>query len=221
MRGPRRGGAAERWDVVAETRLERALAMLAPWWAVAVGLGLLHNAWAALALYHGQALIWSRYRVPLARRGWDWRTAAITVLPCALAGPILWAVLPLAAPGGGASAWLARWGVSPAGLLALLPVFGLLHPLLEEAHWSGLRERHWSAHLIFAGYHMPVLAGLLAPAWLAGCAGALVAASALWTRAQRQTAPGLAVCVAAHAAADLGIVLAAILRTDAFHKTLW
>ncbi len=191
--------------------LHAALQMAAPYLAVALFMGVWSNAWLCLLAYHAQVLAWSWRRVALCLRGWDARAALAVGLPCALAGPALWLLLPHMSEHRPAE-WLAGYGVSRAGLLLLAPYFGLVHPLLEEAHWSRLRRRAPAAHLLFAGYHLLVLRGLLAPGWLALCFGCLASASAIWGWAERRSGGGLRACWLAHAAADLGIVVAAILR---------
>ncbi len=185
--------------------------MAAPYVAVALFMGVWSNAWLCLLAYHAQTAAWSWRRVALCLRGWDGRSAPAVGLPCALAGPALWLLLPHMTAQRPAD-WLAGYGVSRAGLLLLAPIFGLVHPMLEEAHWSGIRERTRAAHLAFAGYHVLVLRGLLPPVWLALCFACLASASALWGWAQRRSGGGLRVCWLTHAAADLGIVVAAFLR---------
>ncbi len=62
-------------------------------------------------------------------------------------------------------------------MVAMVAYFGLVHPLLEQAHWTPLREATPIAHVAFAGYHMLVLASLLTVPWLAVCFVILTAAS--------------------------------------------
>ncbi|MDZ4655054.1 MAG: hypothetical protein U1F44_04175 [Coriobacteriia bacterium] len=186
--------------------LSLALRMLAPWLAVGVfwlGFG---NAWLTILAYHAQILLWSRGRAPGLR--WPKRDRiAWLIAPSALAGPALWLLLPYITrtdPGG----WFARHGLSGTSLVAMVAYFGLVHPLLEQVHWTPLREATPIAHVAFVGYHMLVLASLLTVPWLAVCFVILTAASVVWQEMTRRTGSVL-VAVASHVAADAGIVLVA------------
>ena len=186
--------------------LTLALRMLAPWLAVAVfwlGVG---NAWLAVLAYHAQILLWSLGR-PLGLRRPMRDCIAWLIAPSVLAGPALWLLLPhiTRTDLGG---WLAMHGLSGTSLVVMIAYFGLVHPLLEQAHWTPLREATPIAHVAFAGYHMLVLASLLTPPWLVVCFVILTAASLMWQEITRRTG-SLLVAVASHVAADAGIVLVA------------
>jgi membrane protease YdiL (CAAX protease family) len=186
--------------------LSLTLRMLAPWLAVGVfwlGFG---DAWLAILAYHAQILLWSLGRPLGLRRPMRDRITWLIALS-ALAGPALWLLLPhiTRTDLGG---WLALHGLSGASLVVMIAYFGLVHPLLEQAHWTPLREATPIAHVAFAGYHMLVLASLLTPPWLVVCSVILTAASVVWQEMTRRTGSAW-VAVASHMAADAGIVLVA------------
>lgn len=185
-------------------RLVFTLKLAAPYIAVAVFWLLLHNAWLAILAYHAQILWWSRGRFPRLARPRSTPLAAF-VLVSALAGPILYFLLPFV-PHVDLSSWLARNGLSGAALVAMVFYYGLVHPFLEQSHWAPLRERTQFAHLAFAGYHVLVLCSLLTSPWLAACFVLLTGASWMWQRMARDSG-GLLLPVASHLAADLGIVV--------------
>lgn len=186
-------------------RLSLALRLLAPYLAVGVFWCGMSNAWLAILAYHAQILFWARsYGADL------WRPVPKRilplVLPTALAGPVLYWLLPHITQTD-LSAWLSNHGLSHMCMLAMIPYFGLVHPVLEQMHWAPLREQTPWAHLVFAGYHMLVLSSLLALPWLVVCFVILAAASVMWRELTRRC--GLATPVLTHVLADLGVVMAA------------
>jgi hypothetical protein len=190
--------------------VKRILKLLAPYFAVGIFWCVFSNAWLAMLAYHAQILLWSGR----ARAGVRKRRSARTMLPAlptAVTGPLLYFLLPHLTRTD-LSAWLADHQVSRLSLLLMIPYFGLVHPLLEQIHWAPLREKTPAAHLLFAGYHVLVLYSLLTPAWLVLCFVALTGASLMWRRLAERT-HGLAAPVASHVLADLGVIVAACLRT--------
>lgn len=188
------------------------LKLLAPYLAVGVFWCGRSNAWLAILAYHAQVLFWARTSGPPGHGTWrpiPWRLLPL-VLPAALAGPLLYVLLPTIA-GDGLPAWLADHRLSGALLAAMIPYFGLVHPVLEQLHWAPLRARTAWAHLVFAGYHMLVLSSLLPTSWLVACFALLTSVSALWHELSRRS-DGLSAAILSHALADLGVVAAAWFR---------
>lgn len=182
-----------------------ALRLLAPYLAVGIFWIGLQDAWLTVLAYHAQILLWTRGRVTLPWRRPDrWLLA---LLPFALAGPVLLLVLPWSAVTD-LSAWLAGYGLSGWALWAMVPYYGLVHPVLEQAHWAPLRRRTRLADLVFAAYHLLVLGTLLASPWLALLLVVLTGASATWRVLERRTGDGR-LSVLTHLVADLGVVLVA------------
>ncbi len=180
----------------------------APYFAVGIFWCLFSNAWLAILAYHAQILFWSygsitKTRGPLCTR------MMLLALPAALAGPLLFLLLPYMAQED-LSLWLANHHLSRGALLVLIPYFGLLHPYLEQRHWATLRDHGPISHLLFAGYHMVVLCTLLTGPWLLVCFCVLASVSLVWQQVTRQT-NSLAIPVASHMLADLGVAVVAYL----------
>lgn len=187
--------------------------LLAPYLSVIVFWCLLHNAWLALLGYHAQALAWLFVSRP-ALNGGSLRTRwSLLAAPAALAGPVLYFLLPYITRTD-LTGWLAGYGLHGITLVAMVPYFGLVHPLVEQAHWTPLRERTPISHVAFAGYHLLVLWTLLGVPWLAAVFAVLLTASVLWSRATK-SAGGVLAAYASHALADLGIVVAALIHSGA------
>lgn len=193
--------------------MKRTLEMAAPYLAVVVFWCVLENAWLTILAYHAQILFWSGRRLPRLARGWDVGAFLSMALPCALVGPLACLLLPQMTLAGGVGRWLAEHQLTGTALLVMIPYFGLVHPLLEQAHWSGLRAATWQAHPAFAGYHALVLVTLMKPAWLALCLVILAGASVLWSRVQSEARGGVVVPACGHVLADLGLVVAAWARS--------
>jgi hypothetical protein len=190
--------------------------MAAPYIAVCVfwfGTG---SAWLTLLAYHAQIVAW--WAVDRLRTGEPLRSpprprldaTALLILPAALAGPALYVLLPYVTRTD-LAVWLATHGLSGVSLTVMVAYFGLVHPFIEQLHWTPLRERTPFAHVAFAGYHVAVLYSLLTLPWLALCLVVLLIASLAWRAVFRRTGSILGP-VASHVAADLGIVLVAWLR---------
>ncbi len=186
--------------------------LLAPWIAVGVFWLWLRSAWATILVYHALILLLPGRRLRDVTRGWSARMALMAVVPCILAGPLTWLFLPsmVRTPVG---EWLASYGLSGRALLLIVPYYGLVHPVLEQAHWGPLRARPGlalPASAMFAGYHGLVLSTVMEPAWIVVCVAVLFASSLVWTAMHRRTG-GLMVPALSHAAADAGMIVAALL----------
>jgi membrane protease YdiL (CAAX protease family) len=94
----------------------------------------------------------------------------------------------------------------------MVPYFGLIHPVLEQIHWAPLRQSTPASHVFFAGYHVVVLYSLLTIPWLVLCFVVLATASLLW-RGMTKRCGVLAAPLLSHILADLGIIIAAWLKT--------
>lgn len=186
----------------------------APYCAVIVGLLILHSAWLALLLYHAQIILLSRRDLPNLTRGWRLREAVAMAIPAAATGPLTYLLLPvmLAVP---LSPWLAGVGLSHPAFGVFVFYYGLIHPPLEQAHWSAIRRDGRlgvAAHVAYAGYHAVVLQAFMHPAWAAVSLSVLVSASYAWHRIEERVGGGCAVPAASHLLADFGMVVAVWLR---------
>lgn len=190
-------------------KLKLTFKLLAPYFAVGVFWCVFSNAWLAIVAYHVQILFWRRKSLS----GMRWPTPdriLLLVLPAAVAGPLLYFLLPYMIHTDPAT-WLADHRLSRVSLLMMVPYFGLLHPCLEQLHWTKLRESTPVAHPMFAGYHLMVLHSLLTPPWLVVCFIVLTTVSIMWQQLSRKT-QGLDAALVSHVLADLGIIIAAWLK---------
>ncbi len=151
-----------------------------PYLAVALGLYAIGNSWITLALYHaglfcfillaGQKRIFREIF-----SGWNWIAGIIAIIICSMIGPLLcliWPIISLVPEG--LSSQLGALGLGGASRIIFLFVFIAVNPLLEEVYWRGFlkgkgagrKKLPWVVDIVFAGYHLPVLAFFIKPAWL-------------------------------------------------------
>jgi len=192
-------------------------APLIPFLAVFFGIYVLHNIWIAAISYHLAVgvLLW-------ADRGW-WKKKSLNVgdrrlliLSNALIGAftgvllyVLWPVLGISSDFGarlshmGLTSWL-TFGIYYCGV----------NPISEELFWCRYLETPspypaWN-DLMFAGYHMLVLALFIRWQWLPLAFALLVCAAWLWRHSAGHR-NGTLLVTSSHFLADLGIVLVACL----------
>ena len=180
--------------------------LMAPYLAVGLFWCGLSSGWLAILAYHAQILFWARGSIRASFAGGD-RGFWWLALPAAVAGPLVYLLLPVMV-NVDLGTWLEAHGLVGLRFLAIIPYFGVVHPLLEQIHWAPLRARTPLAHPLFAGYHMLVLVSLLKLPWLIVCFVVLTSASFLWqwlvNRDHSLTSPALS-----HILADLGMAVAA------------
>lgn len=183
---------------------------LAPYLAVATGLLWLHSAWLTIILYHSQILFWSRRELRRLIQGWDSRRAAALLVPAALSGPLTYVLLPRMVSVR-LGAWLAGVGLHGPAFIAFVFYYGLVHPLLEQAHWGWIRRDGRlgvAAHCAFAAYHALVLQAFMRPAWAVACLVVLASSSVVWHRLDTRPKGGLAIPAMSHLLADFGLMIA-------------
>jgi hypothetical protein len=185
------------------------LKILAPYLAVVIFWCIFKNAWLTIIVYHAQIVFWSkkslfRLRMP------DRTSIIFAALPVVITGPLLYFILPFIIHTE-LAVWLTNYHFSRVSFIMMIPYFGLLHPFLEQIHWAPLRERTPATHPMFAGYHILVLYSLLTVPWLVVCFVILTTASLMWQKIMKKS-NSLVVPVLSHVIADLGIIVAALLR---------
>jgi hypothetical protein len=202
--------------------------ILLVWPLLAVWVGLIgcHSAWAAILLYHAGVVVGLMIR-PAAlqklRTGFDLRWAgsaiplgivaffAVRLMLPSLLGlepEELWRGMP---------SRLSTMGLSGISLAAFAVYLVTIHPVIEDLAWCGLladgtTSRGFRFHgFWFAIYHLPVLLFIFPGAWLlAGISFVvLLSASMLWRHIAGRTG-GLQSVILQHAAADAGIMAAAV-----------
>jgi len=191
-------------------KIKQTLKLLAPYFAVGIFWCVFSSAWLAILAYHAQILFWSWKSIPSIRKP-DPMRIMLLALPAAVAGPLLYFLLPHITHTD-LPVWLVNHHLSGLSLVLMIPYFGLFHPFLEQIHWVPLRETTPLAHPLFAGYHVMVLCSLLTLPWLIICFIVLTATSFMWQQMIRRTG-SLAIPVASHILADIGIVMVAWLKS--------
>ncbi len=185
------------------------LRMLAPYLAVGVFWCLFENAWLVILAYHAQIVLWALRDRPVIG-GVGRKRSLFLAVPTLATGGLVYVLLPYITNVDLAT-WLTRYHLSSRSLLIMVPYFGVIHPFLEQLHWARLRDRTPAAHVLFAGYHMLVLGGLLSLPWLGVSFLVLAGASFAWQQMQKYSG-GLIVPYLSHALADVGVILAAVCR---------
>lgn len=202
------------------------LAALTPYVSSALGIHLLHSAWAALLVYHaaiaavvvrrGLKATWGE-----ARRGWSTPWGLVLALVCLSNGGalvLLWRFV--ARDPGDLSGQLARLGLAH-GLWWLFGAWYILvHPILEELFWrctlTSARSGPALPDLVFAGYHSIVLIAFMPWYWVLPVVLLLTGMGCAW-RAMVRRLGGPAVPIVSHACAGLGTILAASFLAGRIH----
>ena len=187
-----------------------------PYLAVLIGLYGLRNAWVAVLGYHlGMVVILALekkwLRVHALGEGsvrWQLAVALLSGVGVGIAFYLCW---PLFGVSGEIGARLAQVCVTPAAWPAFILYFVLVNPVLEELFWRGhlastSRRIIWQ-DVLFAGYHLLVMAYFVRWPWLLVALLALTATAWLWRQLAHRN-NGLLVPFVAHAAADAGIMAA-------------
>lgn len=183
------------------------LRLAAPYAAVLFGWQVARSALVTLAIYSGLMLLMSAFALPRIVKGWSAREFITGALPFALVGVGAYLVLPHVPVHMPLRMWLQAFGVRGETVPLILVWFGLVHPLLEQAHWSGPRLNTPAAHVAFAGYHGFILQTFLPVPWLIAVVAALGAVSWTWASIQRRTG-GVLVPALGHLLADAGLAAA-------------
>lgn len=194
------------------------LAALTPYVSSALGIHLLHSAWAALLPYHAAiaAVVFQRglrATCTEACRGWSMSWGLGLALVCLSNGGalvLLWRFV--ARHPGELSEQLARLGLTQGSWWLFGAWYVLVHPILEELFWrcTLLSARSGPAFpdLIFAGYHSIVLIAFMPWYWVVPVVLLLAGMACAWRAAVRRLG-GPAVPIVSHACASLGTIMAA------------
>ncbi len=200
------------------TRKLKTLAPAIPYLAVVGGLYLLESAWAAILLYHAGLVTVVTLGKPggvtrALRSGWHAPAAVAGSIVCAGGGVLIYLLWPhIALHDVTLSETLSRIGLAGTSWWLFGLYFVAVHPVLEEIGWrcylAPARQGPHPVDVAFAGYHVLVLVLFVKPFWVVIAFAVLVAASWGWRWVVRRQR-GLGVALVSHAAADLGVFLAA------------
>lgn len=189
-----------------------------PYAAVVIGLYILHNAWAAILLYHVGIIVvmatgGGGELLKSARSGWRPAVAAWVCAGTAMGGVFLWVLWPyVRLPGPGLDAALAEFGLSGISWIIFMVYYSTVHPFAEELIWRGSlavksKGPSW-LDVAFGGYHFLVLLFFIKVPWVLATALLLSIAAWGWRYAAMRYG-GLSIALVSHAVADLSIVIAA------------
>ncbi|MDF3127896.1 CPBP family glutamic-type intramembrane protease [Kiritimatiellaeota bacterium B1221] len=184
---------------------------LLPSIATLIGMWVLGEALLAVMIYHAGifgCLLWKKFSLDEGGRGLNLPLFAGLGSICLLTWPMIHLLWPLMVlPGVELGELLMKWRISGGTVWVFVIYSVTIHPVLEESFWRGMMPDHWGSDVLFAGFHLIVLAFLVQIIWLPAVFSVLAAASFIWRQAVRKTG-GLAVPILTHALADLGVILA-------------
>ena len=181
-----------------------------PYAAVLLGIYALHRAWIAVLVYQAGMLAViaaDPRRFPLRRSARPGRVETAVVVLGALAGPALAIAWPWLGVRDSLTPRLAELGLTGAGWGWYLVDYSLLNPVLEELFWRGRPRSERASRagdLVFAGYHVLVLALFLPALWVFIAFAMLWVAARLWRLVTARTG-NLATAVLSHAVAGVGV----------------
>jgi len=202
-------------------RLLKIISPVTPYLAVALGLYVIGNGWITFTIYHaglisfillsGQGKIFKEISC-----GWNFRVGVISIICGSLIGPLLYFLWPLISTDPDRlSAQLKALELYGTGWIIFIIIFVAVNPILEEVFWRRFLKGNWQnkeklpwiVDVIFAGYHLPVLAFFIKPAYLILAFAVICMGGWTWRWLSRRL-DGMAVPIASHIATDISIVIA-------------
>lgn len=195
-------------------------APILPYLAVAAGMFIFRNAWAALLGFHAAILLTlanARPAIPFSSllKSRSPRRLAANILLGLLAGVVLYFLWDHLGTPPTLAADLRASGLGPGTWAPFILYFTLVNPPLEEVFWRvflGSDARGFvPMDLVFAAYHLMILAGRASPLSLLLALACLVFIAWFWRQTAREDG-GLLGPVLGHMAADLSILVCILLR---------
>jgi len=196
--------------------VKRILPPIIPYITIGIGLLVFHNAWLAILGYHAgmvTVILLSKTRISLKQsfKGNNCWIPLITALVGASGGILLYVLWPLLAVPDDINLYIRSIGLNEQSWPVFLAYFTLINPLIEEYYWRGHLASATKCltlnDLLFAGYHLLVLAGHMEAVWLLAVFFALAAGAWFWRQMNRLNG-GLLASVVSHIAADIAVMLA-------------
>ncbi len=192
------------------------LAAFVPYVSVLVGMYVFHSAWLAVLLYHLGVVAFVVCRKPenIWQRMWAGTKSPLLIpglIGYAMVAPVVYFMWPwISVSDSILPEWMARYGLTGAAWLLMIPYFSLVHPILEEIHWRGISPEKvngicWQ-DLVFAGYHVLVLFQVIDWLWLFLVFGILAGSSVFW-RWSAGKFGGYGLPILTHAVADAGVII--------------
>jgi len=189
---------------------------LVPYITVGIGLLVFHNAWLAILGYHAlmvAILLLDRVKLSPKQslRGNTCWIPFVTALAGVSGGLLLYVLWPLLSVPDDISLYIRSIGLNEQTWPVFLAYFIIINPLIEEYYWRGYlassTRRMAMNDLLFAGYHLLVLAGQMETVWLLVVFCTLVGGAWFWRQMNRING-GLLASVVSHMAADISVMLA-------------
>jgi len=186
-----------------------------PYLAVGIGWLVFHSVWIAVMAYHLgiiSILVFEREKVPfrLIFKSSKYKILIATASLGAAGGLLLYLCWSFLNIPGDINLYLQNSGLTPVLWPYFIAYFILVNPVLEECFWRGYlfdrSSRIVLNDLLFSGYHILVLAGMINFIWLIAVFVILIMGSWVWRQANRWN-KGLAASIISHIAADASIIL--------------
>jgi uncharacterized protein len=190
-------------------------APLVPYVTVGIGWLVFHNVWIAVIAYHAgmmALLIWERGYVPfnLLLKSRNYKILIVIAALGAAGGLLLYLCWPLLNIPANIALYLQSRGLTPALWPFFIAYFILINPVLEECFWRGYLFNRFKGiilgDVLFSGYHILVLAGMINWFWLIPVFIILIIGAWVWRQVNRWN-QGLATSVVSHITADASIIL--------------
>jgi hypothetical protein len=197
---------------------KRYWAALAPYAALAVSFFILHNAWIALLSFHLSMLAFiflNRSRIS-SRANFKNGNYKIYLINAAMgaAALVFYFLWPLSGIPQDVHPVLKSIGLSQGNYLYLLAYFVAVNPWIEEYFWRGYlgsaAKGITPSDVLFAGYHVMLLATVIGAIWLIPAFVILFSAAWFWRQCDRWS-QGLGASIISHIAADAAISVVLIL----------
>jgi membrane protease YdiL (CAAX protease family) len=196
--------------------VKKIIAPLVPYITIAIGLLIVHNAWAAMLSYHAAMaliLLLSKSRINI-KQGYQGKTFWIPVLMALIgvsAGILLYVLWPHLGVPVEFRQYLRSIGLYGWTWPVFIVYASLVNPLLEEHYWRGYLGSPAKIitvnDVLFAGYHLLVIGGNIGVIWLIAVFLGLTIAAWFWRQINRMNG-GLLVSFVSHMTADTAVFLA-------------
>ena len=200
-------------------RFNKNLFLLLPCITIITSLYVLHNIWIAMVSYHISILFIAIFTKNLSKfkmliKGWSLSLTILFTLGCAVNGVLIYYLWPFISSCGDLGLKLATLGLNDSNWLLLILYYSIITPWLEEFFWRDLLASKSKfpdlSDVLFAGYHLFVLALFIKAFFLPVIFITLLSAAWVWRFVSRKS-DGLLIPVISHTAADVSTILAVYL----------
>lgn len=191
--------------------------LLVPYFTVGTGLYVFHSVWLAIISYHMGMLcviLLSEKKPPVKQlfKSNNYKAPVIMAVIGAWGGVLLFVLAPFLAIPSNFASYTYSIGLTERTWLPFITYYVFATPLIEEFYWRGLLHGHTSkriipSDLLFAGYHLLVLAGKIGMVWLPMVFLLMSLVAWLWRHVNKMSG-GLLPSVLSHFTADISVILA-------------